>query len=130
MRTNNRARNDCLSPTTWNAIQRHPLSSCDTGCCSHARVATVSPPINRQVILSRNPFLACWVKAVEHRPLSNSVWLVVAFLNSLDRMSKEDNIPSLALSDLCQEIQAAWWVGVVFVNCTNHGIVVDLTDSW
>lgn len=60
---------------------------------------------------------------------SPAIWLslVVILLNSLDRMSKEDNIPALSFSDPWQEILEAWRVGA-FVDDTNQGIV-DHTGS-
>ncbi len=59
------------------------------------------------------------VRAVE--PLLPSGWLcLVVLLNSLDRISSEDNIPSLAFSDPWQEISEAWRVGA-FVDDTNQG---------
>jgi hypothetical protein len=55
---------------------------------------------------------------------SPAIWLslVVILLNSLDRMSKEDNIPALTFTDPWQEILAEWRVGA-FVDDTNQGIV-------
>ncbi len=59
------------------------------------------------------------VRAVE--PLLPSGWLcLVVLLNSLDCISSEDNIPSLAFSDPWQEISEAWRVGA-FVDDTNQG---------
>ncbi|KAI2493431.1 hypothetical protein MHU86_21130 [Fragilaria crotonensis] len=55
---------------------------------------------------------------------SPAIWLslVVILLNSLDTMSKEDNIPALSFSDPWKEILAEWRVGA-FVDDTNQGIV-------
>jgi hypothetical protein len=55
---------------------------------------------------------------------SPAIWLslVVILLNSLDRMSKEDNIPALSFSDPWKEILAEWRVGA-FVDDTNQGVV-------
>jgi hypothetical protein len=55
---------------------------------------------------------------------SPAIWLslVVILLNSLDCMSKEDNIPALSFSDPWKEILAEWRVGA-FVDDTNQGVV-------
>jgi hypothetical protein len=55
---------------------------------------------------------------------SPAIWLslVVILLNSLDRMSKEDNIPALSFADLWNEILVEWRVGA-FVDDTNQGVV-------
>ena len=55
---------------------------------------------------------------------SPAIWLslVVILLNSLDRMSREDNIPALSFSDPWKDIMTEWRVGA-FVDDTNQGIV-------
>jgi hypothetical protein len=54
---------------------------------------------------------------------SPAVWLslVVILLNSLDRMSKEDDIPALSFTDPWAEIAEEWRVGA-FVDDTNQGV--------
>jgi hypothetical protein len=60
---------------------------------------------------------------------SPAIWLslVVILLNSLDRMSREDNIPALTFSDPWQDIFAEWRVGA-FVDDTNQGVVDSTGD--
>ena len=55
---------------------------------------------------------------------SPAIWLglVVILLNSLDRMSAEDNIPSLSFADPWEEIRASWRVDA-FVDDTNQGVL-------
>jgi hypothetical protein len=56
--------------------------------------------------------------------VSSAIWLclVVILLNSLDCMSKEDNIPGLSFADPWNEIQSSWRIGA-FVDDTNQGVV-------
>jgi hypothetical protein len=55
---------------------------------------------------------------------SPAIWLgvVVILLNSLDRISSEDNIPGLAFSDPWNDFSEQWRVGA-FVDNTNQGVM-------
>ena len=55
---------------------------------------------------------------------SPAIWLglVVILLNSLDRMSTEDNIPALSFADPWDDIRTSWRVGA-FVDDTNQGVL-------
>ena len=55
---------------------------------------------------------------------SPAIWLglVVILLNSLDRMSCEDDIPGLDFADPWSDFRVSWRVGA-FVDDTNQGIV-------
>ena len=55
---------------------------------------------------------------------SPAIWLglVVILLNSLDRMSEEDDIPGFDFSDPWEDFRATWRVGA-FVDDTNQGVM-------
>ena len=55
---------------------------------------------------------------------SPAIWLgvVVILLNSLDRISAEDNVPGLAFNDPWNDISESWRVGA-FVDDTNQGVM-------